>query len=285
MTAEPIRAQARSLRERRERIRERVAEHGFVRIEELADEFGVSGMTIHRDLEELEQQGWLRKVRGGATARPSAQFQGDVRYRLQTMTEEKEQLARSAIRLVEPGQAVMLDESTTTLHVARLLPRRGPLTVITHFLAAIKLLAGEPGIDLIALGGAYYPAYDAFFGMPTVEAIRPLRADVLFMSTTAIADGACYHQHADTVQVKRALMEAATRRVLLADHTKLRRHALHQLAPLADFDLVLVDAAIAPAELAELREHGARVEVADDSDQQDEQAVSASRTERLRSVR
>lgn len=82
------------------------------------------------------------------------------------------------------------------------------------------------------------------------------------MSTTAITDGACYHQSLDTVQVKRALMDASARRVLLVDHTQLRRHALHELAPVSAFDLVVVDAGIAAADLAELREWGAPVEVA-----------------------
>ena len=77
------------------------------------------------------------------------------------------------------------------------------LTVITSFPAVIKRLAGEPGADLILLGSAYYPAYDAFLGMRTNEAIRSLRADILFMSTTAVTDGTCYHQSQETVAVKR----------------------------------------------------------------------------------
>lgn len=273
MTAAARIAQPRGARERRERIREQVVDRGFVRIEELAAELRVSGMTIHRDLDHLERQGWLRKVRGGATAQPSAQFHGDIRYRLQTMTDEKADLARSAMRLVEPGQALMLDESTTALQLVHHLPERAPLTVITHFLAAINALARQPGIELIALGGAYYSAYDAFFGLRTVESIRSLRADVLFMSTTAISGGACFHQSIDTVQVNRAQMEASAQRVLLIDHTKLHKQALHELAPLSAFDLVLVDRGIDAADLARLREHNARVEIAE-PDAQLEQAAS-----------
>lgn len=243
-------------RERREHIRSRVVDEGFVRIEELATAFGVSLMTIHRDLDVLQREGWLRKVRGGATAQPSALYHGDVRHRVEAMADAKRQLAVAALELVEAGQSVMVDESTTGLALAQLLPQRGPLTVISNFLAVIKLLAGEAGVDLIALGGAYYPAYDAFLGLRTTETIRSLQADVLFMSTTAVTRGQCFHQSQETVAVKRALMEAADRRVLIIDHTKFSKHGLHQLAPLTAFDLVIVDSGIDPKDLEDLQAQG-----------------------------
>jgi DeoR/GlpR family transcriptional regulator of sugar metabolism len=251
-----------ALRDRRERIRLRVVDEGFARIEDLAEAFGVSLMTIHRDLDALQTQGWLRKVRGGATAQPSALHHGDVRHRAQTMVTAKERLAESALELVEPGQSVMVDESTTGLEVAKLLPSRGPLTVITNFLAIVNQLAGEPGIDLIALGGEYYPAYDAFLGLRTSEAIRSLRADILFMSTTAITNGQCYHQSLDTIAVKRALMDAVDRRVLLVDHTKFSRSGLHQLATLTAFDLVIVDNGTSPDDVAKLQAQGVPLRIA-----------------------
>ncbi|GAA2354345.1 DeoR/GlpR family DNA-binding transcription regulator [Nonomuraea africana] len=249
-------------RERRDQIRQLVASEGFVRMEQLAEAHGVSLMTIHRDLDVLQSEGWLRKVRGGATAQPSALYHGDVRHRVQAMSEAKRLLAEEAVTLVEPGASVMIDESTTGLAVAGLLPARGPVTVISNFLAVVNLLAGEATIDLIALGGAYYPAYDAFLGMRTTEAIRSLHADVLFMSTTAVTNGHCYHQSQETVAVKRALMESAGRKVLLIDHTKFSKRGLHQLAPLTAFDLVIVDDGAAESDLAPLRAAGVPLRVA-----------------------
>lgn len=252
-----------SRRDRLERIRAWVVEDGFVRVERLAEAFGVSTMTVHRDLDELERQGWLRKVRGGATAQPSVHFHGDVRHRLRTQEAAKEQLARAAAaRFLSPGASVMLDESTTAYALVDLLPEHGPLTVVTHFLPAISELAGKPGVDLIALGGTYFPAYDAFFGIRTVSAIETLRADVLFMSTTAISDGVCCHQSEETLAVKRALMAAARSKVLLVDHTKFEMQALHELAPLDAFDMVIVDDRTPDARVAELRDAGIAVEVA-----------------------
>ncbi|MET8684700.1 DeoR/GlpR family DNA-binding transcription regulator [Streptomyces sp. NPDC004732] len=246
---------------RRGRIREAVVANGFVRAADLADEFGVSLMTIHRDLDFLQSQGWLRKVRGGATGLPSAQFHGSVAERMSTMAQTKQQLARAAARELVPGQTVLLDDSTTCLHLTRLLTERTPLTVITNSLPAITALAKEPGVSLIALGGSYFPAYDAFMGLHTADSVEAFRADVLFMSTTAVTRGRCYHTSPETVQVKRAMMAAATRRVLLADHTKFTRDGLYALAPLADFDLLVVDDGLAQDEVREIRRGGTDVRV------------------------
>ncbi|MCX4835195.1 MULTISPECIES: DeoR/GlpR family DNA-binding transcription regulator [unclassified Streptomyces] len=247
---------------RQERIRDRVLELGSARIEDLARELGVSVMTIHRDLDRLADEGWLRKTRGAATAQQSVLFESNVRYRTTQQGEAKKALAGAALEHIDRGQAILLDDSTTSLALARALPESGPLTVITNFLAIVNALAGRPGIELISLGGSYDPHYDAFQGMATCDHIKPLRADTVFISTSAVADGHCYHQSQEAILVKRALLEAAQRRILLVDHTKFRKRALHRVAPLSDFDLVIVDDRISRAELEALREDGVTVQVA-----------------------
>ncbi|MGW3473358.1 DeoR family transcriptional regulator [Saccharopolyspora sp. NPDC000995] len=100
--------------DRREQIRQEVLASGFVRIEGLAAKHGVSGMTIHRDLDVLEQQGWLRKVRGGATSTPTALLETSVRARIADAADEKARIAKHAVRLVSPGQVVALDDPGPT---------------------------------------------------------------------------------------------------------------------------------------------------------------------------
>ncbi|MEO3821534.1 DeoR/GlpR family DNA-binding transcription regulator [Plantactinospora sp. B24E8] len=249
--------------QRQAEIAEHVLQHGSVSATELAEMFHVSLMTIHRDLDELARQGVVRKFRGGVSAQPSSVFESNVSFRLRAAREEKLALARRARTLIEPGMAVMLDDSTTTLEVARLLEDDpGPLTVITNFLETIKLLSGVPGIRLLALGGEYYPTHDSFLGVPCVEAIEALRVDLLFASTSAVSGGYAYHQEQEIVLVKRAMIRSAQRSVLMVDHTKLGRAALHRLAPLRDFNLVLTDARAPKETLAEMREHGVRYEIA-----------------------
>lgn len=247
--------------ERRRRLRELVTTKGFVRTSDLSAEFAVSVMTIHRDLDALQAQGWLRKVRGGASCLPSTQFHGSVGERMTTMAQTKQRLARAAAEELVPGQIVVIDDSTTCLGLTHHLPHHTPITVITNSLPAITALAKEPGAALVALGGTYFPAYDAFMGPHTAQGMSAFRADVLFMSTTAVTAGRCYHMSPETVQVKQAMMAAAARRVLLVDHTKFANQGLYALAPLTDFDLVVVDDAAPAGEVRGLRERGVDVRI------------------------
>lgn len=242
---------------------ERVLAAGSATAAELAERFGVSLMTIHRDLDELERQGIVRKFRGGVTAQPSGVFESNVQYRLKTMRAQKAAVADRALKLIEPGMAIMLDDSTSTLEIARRL-RLGevtPLTVVTNFLQAINLLSDQRGIHLMALGGDYDPLHSSFLGVSCVEAIEQLRVDVCFASTSAVRGGYAYHQEQHIVSVKRAMLDAAARNVLLIDHTKLDRVALHRVVPLSRFDLLLVDDGASAQALRDLDEHKVRYEV------------------------
>jgi DeoR/GlpR family transcriptional regulator of sugar metabolism len=248
---------------RREAVRRRVAELGFVRVDQLARECGVSLMTMHRDLDELEGRGFLRKVRGGATSAPTRTFHGDLAHRMQAQSREKQELAEYALRReIVPGQVVALDDSTTSLALARLLPRMAPLTVVTHFLPVLRALADQPGIELIGLGGRFVPAYDSFLGQATAAAAADLQADVLVMSTTAVTDGVCYIQSQDTVITRQALIASSARTVALIDHTKFGRRALHRLVDLADVDRVIVDSGTDGQVVRDLRARSVAVDVA-----------------------
>lgn len=240
--------------QRQEHIAELVLTESFVAAKTLAERFDVSLMTVHRDLDELEARGVLRKVRGGATPLPSSLFESNVRFRLTVAAAEKAALARYAIEMVEPGQSVMLDESTTVLALARLLPSRAPLTVITNSLTVVQELKSVQEIHLIVLGGDYWPRHEAFCGLACEAAVSALRADILFMSTTAISGGIAFQPDQDMAIAKRAMIGAAAKRVMLVDHSKLGRVALHRLAPLRDFDVVAVDDGADDAALRQLRE-------------------------------
>jgi DeoR/GlpR family transcriptional regulator of sugar metabolism len=239
---------------RHAQIAELVLTQPFVAVKDLARMFDVSLMTIHRDLDELERQGVLRKVRGGATPQPSTVFESNVRYRITVARAEKQALANHALTLIEPGQAIILDDSTTVLTLARLLPTVTPLTVLTNSLAVLQELKGEKQIHLIMLGGDFLPRHNSFSGLVCEATIAAMRADILFMSSMAVSGGIVFQPDQELALVKRAMIAASAKRVLLMDHSKFGRVALHRVAALRDFDLVLVDDGIDEAGLRQLQE-------------------------------
>jgi DeoR/GlpR family transcriptional regulator of sugar metabolism len=243
---------------------EMVVAAGSVRIEELAEAFGVSVMTVHRDLDALAARGLLRKTRGMATALASTLSESSTEYRNRLNPGDKAALAAVALGMVEPGQSLILDDSTTGLHLVAQLYQRQPLTVITNFQPAMDAVVRQPELTLLALGGQYYPWCRAYMGSVTLGALRNIRADMFFMSTSAVTDGICFHQHHDTVLVKRAMFEAARTRVAYVDHSKFERRALHALGPLSDFDAVIVDAGTADEHVQALQRGGANVIVSPD---------------------
>jgi DeoR/GlpR family transcriptional regulator of sugar metabolism len=248
--------------ERQRAITEVVMAEGSVRVEQLAERFDISLMTVHRDLDELESRGILRKSRGVATATSTSLVESSDIYRSTQQAAEKEALALAATELIEPGQAVFLDDSTTVLRIVQHLPSKAPLTVITNSLTLQSELRASRGITLLGLGGQYYNWCNAFMGPMTTQAISQLCADILIMSTSAITNDVIYHQFLETVDTKRAMFEAANKRILLADHTKFQHRALHALAPLKDFDVVIVDDETTEADVKRMREKGIDVIVA-----------------------
>ena len=206
----------------------------------------------------------MRKYRGGVTAQPSGVFESNVAYRMKSMQAAKDAVATRAVELIEPGMAVMLDDSTTTLAVARRLAGITPLTVVTNFLEGLRVLSHVPGIRLMALGGDYDPLHDSFLGVSCVEAIESLRVDLCLVSTSAVSAGYAYHQEPHIVSVKRAMLASAARKVLLIDHTKLGRVALHRVVPLDAFERVIVDVGASPEALRDLDEHKVSFELAAD---------------------
>lgn len=246
---------------RRERVRRRVLGEGFARVEDLARACGVSVMTMHRDLDTLEAEGWLTKIRGGATANPSALVDAGVGERAAAMHAEKTAIAAAAAQLLRHGQTVFLDDSTTALELAPHLLAHPPITVATNFLPAVDLLGNDPHVELHVLGGKYYPRQQACQGLQTVDAIGRLHADLCFMSTTALTGGKCMHRSEQTVMVRHAFMRNAARTVLLVDHAKFGRPAPHILCDVADFDAVIVDDGVDADDLDDLRSRCADVQV------------------------
>lgn len=247
--------------QRQKAIADAVMAAGALRIEDISETFSISLMTVHRDLDDLEERGILRKSRGVATALASTLVESSIMYREGLARAEKESIAHAALDYVEPGQSIFIDDSTTVHHLIPLLVEKAPLTVITNSLTAMNMLTGYRGITVIGLGGSYHNWCTSFMGRMTTDAITKLRSDIAFISAPSLIDGTTYFQALETVDTKRAMIDSAAVRVLMLDHSKFGRRALHELASVREFDVVIVDAATASDDIEQLRTEGVAVVV------------------------
>ncbi|RNF33691.1 DeoR/GlpR family DNA-binding transcription regulator [Paracoccus methylarcula] len=247
---------------RRQMIAEAVMAEGTMRIEDLTERFGISLMTAHRDLDDLASRGLLRKTRGIVSAAPTSLIEASDAYRDTRQAAEKSAIAAEAARIIEPGQAVFFDDSTTVFRMVPHLAAKVPLTAITNSIALMNALKDIRDLTLLGLGGQFHNWCNAFMGPGTTAEIRRLRADLVFLSMSAITDGMVFHQSPDMVETKRAMFDSAAKRVLLADHTKFERRALHAMEPLEKFDLVIVDDGTPPALIERMKSRGIEVLVA-----------------------
>jgi len=235
--------------ERHRKTIELLERRGKVTIEELVREFGISAMTAHRDLDILQKQGLLRKVRGGAVSEAvtrasvhALDSEASWHDRARAALREKEAIAARAARELQRGMTVFMDDSTSCLPLVPYLSRLSGITVVTNSLSLTRVLV-EHGLEVVMIGGTYRPAFDANVGLLAHDAIGRLRLDAVFISTPAVSGGECYHPDQDSVLVKRAALAVGDRRILLVDHSKFTRVAPYSFARLADFTLVVTDAA------------------------------------------
>jgi DeoR/GlpR family transcriptional regulator of sugar metabolism len=235
--------------------------NGTATAAELVELTGVSLMTVHRDLDELERRGMVRKHRGGVSALASTVFESNHEYRMRTSQAVKNAIAARALQFIEPGMSLMLDDSTTVLALARLLERIQPLTVVTNYLANVEILRSVRNIRLIVVGGEYAPSHHSFVGSSCVDAIQGYSVDAAFISTSAMDAARTYHQEQEEIVLKRAMIKSGRQKFLLIDSTKMPRTALYQLLPVRDFDFVIVNDVVDTELVNALREQ-VHVEIA-----------------------
>lgn len=230
--------------QRQAEILQRVRSSGGVRVSELVAEFGVSDMTIRRDLEALAERGLLAKVHGGATAAPAgATDEPGFTAKSARQRAEKAAIAARAAGLVSPGGAVALSAGTTTAALARRLTDVPGLTVVTNSVpvADVFYRGGRPDQTVLLTGGVRTPS-DALVGPVAVAAVRSLHVDQLFLGVHGMSEHAGYTTpNMMEAEVNQALLAAAERLVVLADATKWTTVGLCSIAPLDAARMVVTD--------------------------------------------
>ncbi|MEU8363611.1 DeoR/GlpR family DNA-binding transcription regulator [Nonomuraea sp. NPDC048882] len=219
-----------------------------VSVSELAAEHGVSEMTIRRDLDELAQQGVVRRVRGGALSLLLRGEEPPFGVREREAVEAKRRIGQAAAELVADGEAVILDGGTTALEVARALAGRR-VTVLPLALQAVSLLAGAPRVRVVLPGGEVRKGELNVTGPLTESSIRALRFDTAVIGCCGLSaeHGLTAHDLPE-VAVKQAAIASARRVVVVCDSGKFARTAFGAVCPIGRLDVVVTDPGIPPEE-------------------------------------
>ena len=237
--------------ERQQQIEQLIAVDGRVAVVDLADRFGVTTETVRRDLAHLERTGLVRRVHGGAVSRSRVStVESSFAERASVRSSAKQAIAQAAVELLGSGLdgAVYLDAGTTTAAIAQLLAHEsrlaGSLEVVTHSMTVAHTLAGVPHLGLTAIGGRVRGLTAAAVGAQTVEAVSRLRPDTAFVGVNGISGAfGLSTPDPDEAAVKRAIVAAARRIVVVADAEKFDAELLVSFAPLAAVDVLITDVA------------------------------------------
>jgi DeoR/GlpR family transcriptional regulator of sugar metabolism len=249
-----------NVKKRRLELIRLLEEDGRVEVAELSSRFDVSDMTIRRDLETLERDGIVKRVRGGAVGATSRSYEPPFALRGGSNNEAKRRIALTAASMVSEGETVILDVGTTALAVAEALQDRRNITILTPSLRAAWLLADRPDLRVIVTGGIVRPQERSLIGALSEQAFESLYCDTFFMGIGGVDLRAGLTEfNLDDARVKGKAMKYARRCVVVADASKLGKVAFARVAGVNEVDVLVTDSGADPERVRELREAGLEV--------------------------
>jgi DeoR family transcriptional regulator, aga operon transcriptional repressor len=258
-----------SAHERWNALLEMLSRDGSIEVAGAARELEVSAATIRRDLDQLAQQQMITRTRGGATAN-SVSYDLPLRYKSARRASEKELIAKAAAALIPPGSVVALNGGTTTTEVARALATRaGPdsagsteptLTVVTNALNIANELIVRKHIKIVVTGGVARPQSYELIGPLATRLLGELSLDQVCLGVDALSvqHGATAYNEGEA-SINQLMVARARQVIVVADSSKLGRHAFARVCPIDRVDVLVTDAAADPATLARFADAGVQV--------------------------
>jgi DeoR/GlpR family transcriptional regulator of sugar metabolism len=247
------------LNDRQQKILDRTALQGEVKIVDLKNAFQVTDMTIRRDLEKLEETGSIKRTFGGAifTGKDVA-----LQERSGLLMDEKLQIGRAAAAFVSPGDSIFIDGGTTTLQLARCLPPDMKITVVTNAMHVASELA-DKRIPTIVTGGMLFETTHSMAGPVAVQSLTGMAFDRVFLGATGMnAEHGFSNSNMYEAEIKRMAIRLATETTILLDHTKFGTKMLVSFSPLAGVQRIVTNRLPEEGLLRACEEAGIAVEVA-----------------------
>lgn len=228
--------------DRRTRIAELVRQRGALRVNELAEIFQVSPVTIRSDLARLEREGQLIRDHGGALPSQPASSLIAFEQRTGLYLEEKRRIGEAAASLVSPGDTILLDAGTTVVEMVKHLRQHSPLTIVTNALNVAAELRGLPEAQVVMLGGSINYATFGTLGSMVEQSLSDLVIQKLFLAAESLDPAyGITDSTMEIAQAKRAMVRAARRVILLADSSKWQRSGFIKVCPLNALHTLITD--------------------------------------------
>ncbi|HEY9053896.1 MAG TPA: DeoR/GlpR family DNA-binding transcription regulator [Rectinemataceae bacterium] len=247
--------------ERKRRIMEMIEKKDSVEVAELTRLFGISKVTARTDLDELEAKGLLVRTHGGAVAAEKRDLVRLVSTTLNENSDRKRKICEAAARMVKPGQIIIIDSGSTTIHLAPLVAEL-PITVITNSVLVIEKLMNAENVELIVAGGLLRRPSMSLMGVHARHSLEELRADLLFLGASGFTtDHGATCNNLIEADTKKAMIRGASRVCLLADSSKLGKVSLAKICDWDSVDTIITDA-IDPAAREALEARGVEVVLA-----------------------
>jgi DeoR/GlpR family transcriptional regulator of sugar metabolism len=226
--------------QRKQYILKILENEGQIIAKKLAHELDLSEDTIRRDLRELAKEGLLQRVHGGALPASSAVV--DFKRRQEIATDAKVTIGKAAATMIHPNQIVILDGGTTTVQLARHLPRDLQATIVTHSPSIAVELANHPTIEVILIGGRLFKHSVVTVGAAAINALSHIRADTYFMGVTGVhPDAGLSTGDLEEAYMKKALSEHAAETIVLASREKIGVASAYVIMPMIEISGLVIE--------------------------------------------
>ncbi len=245
--------------ERHRKIISMLAQHGLVKVSSLADTLSVTEETIRRDLEKLESTGQITRIHGGAIPANVNEMEAPFAEREVRNLGAKAQLAGAALTLIEPGDSIALDASTTILQMARIMPNE-PHLVLSYSIGVQMDLCERDAISVISCGGRLLPRSLSYGGSMAEKFVEQFHVDKFFFSCRGLSIERGISDANDMqAHIKQKLMSIADQSILVVDHSKFDQEGFARIASLEQVSVVVTNAPMPEAYTAWFADKGIRV--------------------------
>jgi DeoR family transcriptional regulator, aga operon transcriptional repressor len=231
--------------DRRQKTVTMIQDRGSVQVLSLSAQFGVSTQTIRKDLLYLEGLGVATRCYGGAISAQAVGIVAEtaVEAKRTLRASDKERIGRAAAALVKPGESIILDSGTTTVQIARFLPDREDIVVVTNDAEVLAQLMTKEHIQIVVLGGALRRKNMAFYGAQTEAALESLHVDKLFLGVDGLDLGKGITTHFESEAIlNRKMARVAAQVIAVTDSSKVGRVCLHRIIGIDDVNILMTDA-------------------------------------------